>query len=235
MEILIKNRSDLKPSEKEQIASLMKTYIAGINQDYIDLRIEDGAAFDIVLLKNEDALLAFSYYHLTHVVTPFAKKKIPVLQFGTSMKDKGYKGNTIWTLGNWYGRNKIDRLFLAKKIVGVTHTYNPKICENFNRLFKNNYPFKNTPLKEHVQFLENYLGELRDMKVTLDRNLCFTDPNVANTDITEDWERMYKAKSSDINDYFFKIGVVKKVGNRIIRTGVHVVLIGYRNPLAFLS
>ena len=231
MEIVKKKREDLEPSERDQFTDFIKTYIPGINQEYIDERVLKGPEFDIVLLKDKEELQAVSCYHLSHLKTPFSKKEIPVLHFGTSMKSRSYKGNTIWKLGNWYGKHEISPLYMLKRVAGVTHTYNPKVFENFIRLFKCVYPYPNGDNQEVLTFLKHYLNNFRGINYELDDHFCFHDPNVENTDITDDWERSYKAKSEEVNELFKKLGIIEERDGRIIRTGRHIVACGYRNPL----
>lgn len=232
--ISCKKRSELTEQEQEQITSLIKGYITDVSEKYIEDKLIGSAEYDVVLLKDDQQLLAFSYYHLSKQKTPFSGRNVPVLLFGTSMKSRGYKGNTIWKLGNWYGSRYIGRLYMFRKAMGVTYTYNPKVFEQFIKLFPRNYPYTNALTPEIRDFVTEYLRDELKLTFDPDHSFCFFDAEIADTEITADWDKKYKAKSEEINNYFKLLGIIEERDGRIYRTGRHLITCGYRSPLGWI-
>lgn len=227
--LIVKPKQALTPSEKQQLEAIIKRYYKGAQQAFIDDRLNTGADFDVVLQKRGDEILATSYYHHSKMDSPFAKN-VHVVHFGINAKKHGFKGNVIWKNGRFYARKNFGAAWMLKKAIGISAICNPRVLENFVMLFRFNYPWlqqKNE--KVVIEFLDTYFKN-RNIPIQLDKHFCFDDPTLSKTDITDEYDRFYRSKNEDINQIFFALGIMLKEDDRIYLTGKHIVICGYRNP-----
>ena len=122
---------------------------------------------------------------------------------------------------------------MFKSGTGISTICNPKVLENFIKLFPFNYPFskQDDPAKV-ISFLDEYFKQ-RNMNIVLDEDFCFHDHSIYPTDITQEYDRYYRSKNEKINERFFELGILNKHKENILLTGKHMVICGYRNPFDF--
>ena len=229
IKLISKSKDQLDTSEKKQLELIIRRYYKGARQEFIDYRLNTGPEFDIILQKKEDEVLAASYYHCSTGSSPF-HRNIHLFHFGIAVKKEGHKGNVIWQNGRFYARKKLGPWWMLKKGIGISAICNPRVLENFTRLFKFNYPYsvKHQPEKV-VEFLDEYFKQ-RNIQIRLDQHFCFQDDAISKTDITVEYDRFYRSKNENINQLFFELGILSREENKIYLTGKHMVVCGYRNP-----
>jgi hypothetical protein len=231
--LIEKSKKDLDEKEKEQLERIIKRYYKGAKQEFLDQRLRDGPDFHLVLQKEDDEIQAASFYHSQKKAgSPFSKHA-NIVHFGISVKKEGYKGNVIWKNGSFYARKNFGRSWLFKSGIGISAICNPKVLENFIKLFPFNYPFsKQDDFPKVIEFLDGYFKE-RNMNIVLDQDFCFHDNNLYPTDITQEYDRYYRSKNEKINERFFELGLFEKHKENIFLTGKHMVICGYRNMFDF--
>jgi hypothetical protein len=229
IELIAKTKDQLSISEKDQLEKIIRRYYKGAQQAFIEHRLVTGPEFDIILQKKGDEVLAASYYHCSTGHSPF-HKNIRIFHFGIAIKKEGHKGNVIWQNGRFYARKKLGPWWILKKGIGVSAICNPRVLENFTRLFKFNYPYsvKHEPGKV-IAFLDGYFKQ-RNIPIQLDPDFCYQDDTINKTDITDEYDRFYRSKNDAINQLFFELGILSREGDTIYLTGKHIVVCGYRNP-----
>ena len=218
--------------ERNQVIDLFKIHFPNKNPSKIFSLTKGGADFDIVLLKREIDVMGISYYKTHKIKTPFSKGKTPVIHFGIALKNRLYSGNIIWKMGQWYAKKNISFIYPLKKIVGVSPIVSPRVLENFIKLFPNNiFNFPVTKKEEILQFANQYMEQFEGRNQIID--IYYTQDNPEKicklTDITDDWNRYYKARNQKINDYFVANGVIEFKKDRIFRTSKTIIALGYRS------
>ncbi|MEM7381624.1 MAG: hypothetical protein AAF361_10570 [Bacteroidota bacterium] len=195
---------ELSNKEKDQIKVLLKRYYPTANEEYISSRLSNKYGFDIVLLKYRGIVLGANYLKLDRLKTPFHHKKIWVVYFGQALKNEYYKGSVIWRAGHWYAKKNISSLYAVKRTVGLSVISTPKVFEHFTKLFKNHIPnlgsYEVGKSISITNFLRNTFGK-RGVRLKFGSNCCFALLDFDPIDITEDWERHYKAKNEAINEF----------------------------------
>ncbi|GAA4272421.1 hypothetical protein U6A24_10265 [Aquimarina gracilis] len=83
-------------------------------------------------------------------------------------------------------------------------------------------------------FLRNTYGK-RGVQLKFDSNYCFAILDFDPIDITDDWERHYKAKNKAINEFFITNEIIKFKDNRIYDNNIALVACGYRNSWDFMA
>lgn len=232
MKFISKTGGSLNNDERTQLEKIIERHVDGASKEFIEQRLSDQSGFDIVLQKQDTRILAASFYHLKKGSSPFSKKNY-VLQFGIAVKVEGFRGNVIWKTGKWFAKRRIGWLYPLKKVVGISCICNPRVFENFIKLFPFNYPYHASDNKEQViDFLTGYFKE-RKLDISLDSNFCFEDKTVSWTEITNDYSRFYRSRDPKINDYFFNLGVLVRQEEKIFITEKLIVACGYRDPFNF--
>lgn len=227
--VLIKAIPDLTPLEQEQLAIIVKRYYPTAGDTYVHERTKIDCGFDLTLLKDAQRILGVSYYSLHHLPTPFTRHATPVIHFGQAMKQEAYQGNIIWRLGTIYSLRKMGILFPFKKVMGVSTIVSPRVYEKFKQLFPMTFDRLGQPHGRAVHgFLNYYLQKARQLSMDVDHDFCYTYPHVGEDDITDDWERFYRAKDEAINALFFERGILVRRNGRIYKSGKHLVACGYR-------
>jgi len=215
---------------------LLKRYYPTADEKYINNRLSGEYGFDIVLLKTHGIVLGASYFKLDKLKTPFCNKEIPVVYFGQALKNEYYQGSVIWRTGHWYAKKNISNLYPIKRTVGLSIISSPKVFEHFTKLFKNHCPnlgsYGTGKSISIANFLRNTYGK-RGLQLKFDKNYCFAILDFDPIDITNDWERHYKAKNEAINAFFIKHEIIKFEGDRIYDNNIGLIACGYRNPWNF--
>ena len=234
--IIQKSVSLLTETERNQISTIIKRYYPSAQNAYIEARVKKEQGFDIVMTKEDDKILGVSYYSLVKENTPFDKKPIIIVQFGQAMKVQGYKGNIIWQLGRWYANRNIGYHFPLIKAAGISAIVSPKVYENFVKLYPHTYPNPINPSNETIiSFLNTYYHKYRDIDIEVDSDCCYNYSTIEIDDITNDWQRVYKAKDERINQFFIDKGIIKFENGKIYKGAKHLMVCGYRNPTLWLS
>ena len=238
LQIIQRKPHELLNKEKNQLANSLKRYYPTANEEYIFARLSNEYDFDIVLLKDHGIVLGASYLKLDRLKTPFYNKEIPVVYFGQALKNEYYQGSVIWRTGHWYATKNISYFYPIKRTVGLSVIGTPKVFEHFTKLFKNYFPNlgicgagKSISI---ANFLQNTYGQ-RGFQLKFGSNYCFTIMDFDPIDITEDWERHYKAKDEAINAFFIKNEIIKFEGDRIYDNNIGLIACGYRNPWNFVA
>jgi len=232
MQLVSKTTESLNESERIQLETIIRRYYKGAKDGFIDQRIRKGTDFEIVLQKEGEEVLAASFYHLQEGSSPFFKKSF-IAQFGIAVKKEGHRGNVIWKNSTWYAKNRVGAFYLLNNAIGISMICNPKVFENFVKLFPYNYPFQTTENKDRIiDFLHTYFRG-RNIPVQLDGHLCFQDENICATDITEEYAGYYRSKNERINTLFFELGILSKKEDKIYLTGKHITVCGCRNLFGF--
>lgn len=230
--------SELSHKERSQVKALFKRYYPTVNDKYINDRLSSAYGFNIVLLKSHGIVLGASYYKMDRLKTPFSKKKIPVVQFGQVLKNEHYKGSVIWRTGHWYAQKNIGYHYYIKRIVGLSMISSPKVFEHFTKLFKNHCPDL-APMElgksiSIADFLQDIYGK-RGVELKFGTKHCLALLDYEPIDITNEWERHYKAKNESINTFFIDNEIIKFKGDRIYDNNIALIACGYRNPWSFIA
>ncbi|UKN02346.1 hypothetical protein K6119_02275 [Paracrocinitomix mangrovi] len=229
---ILRNSGTLLAEEKSQIADLIAIhYGEDTKQEFLNWRVSTEADFDIVLLKEKEIVLCVSFYHTSKEMTPFCKKKVLVIQFGIALKHHLYEGNVIWKMGRWYARKKAGILFPIRQAVGVSFMSNPRVYENFIRLFPVNYPgIDGLRDEKTLAFIRSY-AQSRMLPFTIDDDACYVDTSLSKFEITDSWAKYAGARNSAINQFFIERGITTYENGRYYRSGKHLIACGYRAPL----
>ena len=236
-QIVQRKAHELSSFEKEEIICLIKRYYPNADNEYIKARISEDCQNDIVLLKNSMSVLGVGYYSINQLKTPFSSKIIPVVQFGQALKKESYRKSVIWKLGHWYAQRNISYLYPLKKVMGISLIKNPKVYEHFTKLFPNHYPrTKSSHTNSNlIAFLNAYFNENKKLNISIEEDFCFYVEGFKIEDITQDWEKHYKAKDETINELFIKSEAIEFKNGKIYQTKKALVACGYRNPLKYKS
>lgn len=234
MKIFQKKLNELNASEREQLEALLYRYYNSASPEFIANRLEKDYGYDIVLLKKGDIVQGVSYYHLIKDIALSRNRPHYILHFGQAMKRRGYQGNLIWRLGNWYARKNIGWGFLFENVTGIASFISPRAFEHYTGLFPKLYFELNTEEdKKAGEFIENYFNQTRKMSIDYENGFCFDSPDLDVEDITEDWNRIYRAKNEAFNQLFCKHGIIKMENNRIYKMPRHLTACGLRRPRIF--
>ncbi len=237
-QVIQRKPHELSNKEKNQLKNLLKRYYPTANEEYINTRLSNKYDFNIVLLKYHGIVLGANYFKLDKLKTPFHRKEIWVVYFGQALKNEYYPGSVIWRTGHWYAKKNISYLYPIKRTVGLSVISTPKVFEHFTKLFKNHFPnlgsYEVGKSFSIANFLRNTYGK-RGVQLKFDSNYCFAILDFDPIDITDDWERHYKAKNEAINEFFIKNEIIKFEGGRIYDNNIGLIACGYRNPWNFMA
>lgn len=233
--IIQKRVPQLTAQEIAQLEVLILRYYSTADDSFIAKRLLEDQGYDIVLLKEGEEVLAASFYHLTKKEGGWLERTTYILQFGQALKKEGFKGNTIWTLGCWYAKRNIGYLYFLKQVVGISTVISPKVFENFMKLFPRHH-FKQDSLedKRTFDFVQIFFKKYRNINLNIGSDFCFDSPGLASEDITDDWDRVYKAKKEWINQLFEENGIINKKDDRVYKMPRHIVICGINQPMSFL-
>ncbi len=235
-QVVQRKPDELSNKEKSQLKNLLKRYYPTADEEYINARLSNKYGFDVVLLKTHGIVLGASYLKLDMLKTPFYNKEIPVVYFGQALKNEYYGGSVIWRTGHWYAKKNISHLYPIKRTVGLSVISTPKVFEHFTKLFKNHCPnlepYGTGKSISITNFLRNTYGE-RGVPLKFGSNYCFAILDFDPIDITDDWEKHYKAKNEAINEFFITHDIIKFEGDRIYDNNIGLIACGYRNPWNF--
>lgn len=231
MKIIQKKVHELNHSEREQLEALIYRYYNSASPKFISDRLEKDYGFDIVMIKKKDIILGVNFYHLIKYKEKRWKRTQFILHFGQVMKRSGYRGNIIWTLGNWYSRRNISYAFLLKNVTGLASFISPKAFEHYIRLFpRYHFELKSVEDTKVHQFMIDYFTKLRGIEVTYNDNFCFDTNDLKVEDITNDWNKVYRAKNEKINQLFIDKGIIKIEDERIYKMPRHITVCGVHRP-----
>ena len=236
MYIVQKKVTDLSKDEKMQLIQLLQEYYPTAKQSFITARTSLDKGYDFVLLKSGNTILGANLFRLTKEKNSWWNRNRYTLQFGLSVKQKSYRGNIIWRLGTWYAKKNIGLSFLFQNMVGLTTTISPKVFENFIKFFPSYHcENKDNQSFQALQYAKNHFEiGYQDHFRWCDNSFCFDSCHELGTeDITDHWEKTFKAKQEWINDFFIDKGIIQKVKNRIYKMPRHIVVCGVRQPLSF--
>ncbi|NER83742.1 MAG: hypothetical protein F6K42_30200, partial [Leptolyngbya sp. SIO1D8] len=73
------------------------------------------------------------------------------------------------------------------------------------------------------------------VKLRFGSHYCFALLDFDSIDITEDWERHYKAKNEAINEFFITNEIIKFEGDRIYDNNIGLIVCGYRNSWDYMA
>lgn len=225
----LKTIQTLSDDDRLALADLIISfYKLSTTDKYLLEKTVKGPAFDIVLNYCENQTIqSASYFHYTKCLTPFSKRPLPVVHFGLSMKQPHFKGNVIWKSGSWYARKRMGIFYPLKSAVGLSMIQNPRVLENFTKLFKTNFPFSFEQNESIESFVFDYFKS-RSSDFNLTKDFCFIDESLQELDITTMWEKLFKSKNERINQLLFDKGIFVQRGDRIIKTNKMFIACGYR-------
>jgi len=234
MKILAKKLNQLNASELEQLEALIYRYYNSASPKFIADRLKKDYGYDIVMLKKGDIIQGVNFYHLTKYKAKPHSRTQYILHFGQAMKRSGYKGNIIWRLGIWYSQRNIGWAYLLKDVTGIASFISPKAFEHYTRLFpRHHYKLLNEENHQVLDFIGGYFNHFRGLAVNYGPGFCFDSSDLKKEDITDDWERVYRAKSESINHLFTKSGIIEKKNGRIYKLPRHITVVGIRRPIPF--
>ncbi|MEM6687748.1 MAG: hypothetical protein AAF617_18370, partial [Bacteroidota bacterium] len=234
MKIIQKKVHELNHSEREQLATLIKRYYNSASPEFIADRLDVDYGFDIVMIKKGDIIQGVNFYHLIKYKEKRWKRTHFILHFGQVMKRSGYRGNIIWTLGNWYSRRNISKVYLLQNVTGFASFISPKAFEHYLRLFPRHH-FEMSSEKDSTvqQFTVDYFTKVRGITVTYNANFCFDTLQLQKEDITDDWNKVYRAKNEKINQLFIDKEIIVKEDNRMYKMPRHITVCGVHRPMPF--
>ncbi|MEL6358826.1 MAG: hypothetical protein AAFQ01_02695, partial [Bacteroidota bacterium] len=213
---------------------LIYRYYQSASPQFISDRLEKDYGYDIVMLKKGDLIQGVNFYHLSKHKDGRWNRTNYILHFGQVMKRSGYRGNIIWTLGSWYARKKIGRAYLLQNVTGLASFISPKAFEHFTLLFpRHHYKPKTEREKSIRHFIVDYFNRTRGMSLHYNRDFCFDSPDLEQEDITKDWEKVYRAKDENINQFFVDSGIIKQENGRIYKMPRHITVCGIHRPIPF--
>ena len=105
-EVIQKTIPQLEINEIDQISNLIQTFYQNATESYIHSRTRSGIDFDVVILKENNAVKGIGYYKTFFLKSPFSEKNLPVIHFGQALKNRKYSGNIIMNLGHWYSKKR---------------------------------------------------------------------------------------------------------------------------------
>jgi hypothetical protein len=224
-----KSINTLTESERQQIAVLIESYFPYLGEDFIRSKTVSGPDYDVVLLKKKDTVLGVSYYKTYELKTPFHPNKVPVIHFDLALKKPGYKGKVIRKMGRWYAIKKIGIFFPFKRIVGISEITSPRVMENFAKRFPlNSMNFPAHSSATIFRFVQNFFSEHRKMDIEIDFNSCFDLRDPMKEEVTDSWNKYFKAKNESINDLFLNSLIFTTEGDQIFKSEKAYVACGYR-------
>jgi len=234
MKIIQKKVHELNQSEREQLELLIYRYYKSASPKFIADRLEKDYGYDIVMIQNGDIVEGVNFYHLIKHKEKRWKRTHYILHFGQAMKRSGYRGSLIWTLGNWYSKRNISWAYLLQNVTGLASFISPKAFEHYVRLFPQHHFELNSEKDQHVcEFMVDYFAKVRGITVTYNDNFCFDTSDLKKEDITEDWDRVYRAKNEKINQLFIEKGIITKESDRIYKMPRHITVCGIHRPFPF--
>ncbi|GAA4272414.1 hypothetical protein U6A24_10295 [Aquimarina gracilis] len=122
--------------------------------------------------------------------------------------------------------------------MGLSVISTPKVFEHFTKLFKNHFPnlgsYEEGKSFSIASFLRNTYGK-SGVQLKFDSNYCFAILDFDPIDITDDWEKHYKAKNEAINAFFITNEIIKFKDNRIYDNNIGLIACGYRNSWDFMA
>ncbi|MEO1259523.1 MAG: hypothetical protein AAFZ15_12030 [Bacteroidota bacterium] len=234
MKIIQKKVTELNHSESEQLKALIYRYFNSASPKFIADRLEKDYGYDIVMIKKGDLIQGVNYYHLIKHKEANWNRPNYIFHFGQAMKRSGYRGNVIWRLGNWYARKNIGATYLLQNITGIASFISPRAFENFTLRFPKCHAELKTDCDINIRnFLTDYFNRIRGISINYNHGFCYDNPELEKEEITEDWNKIYRAKNNAINHLFIKVGIIKMENNRIYKMPRHISVCGIHRPLTF--
>ncbi|MEM6718170.1 MAG: hypothetical protein AAF611_02540 [Bacteroidota bacterium] len=234
MKIIQKKVHELNHSEREQLEALIYRYYNSASPKFISDRLGTDYGYDIVMIKKGDIVQGVNFYHLIKYKEKRWKRTHFILHFGQVMKRSGYRGNIIWTLGNWYSRRNISWVFLLQNVTAFASFISPKAFEHYIRLFpRHHFELKSEKDQQVREFMVDYFTKIRKITVSYNDNYCFDTTDLEKEDITADWDRVYRAKNEKINQLFIEKGIITREGNRIYKMPRHITVCGVHRPFPY--
>lgn len=232
MKLELKRTTTLSAPERHQITQLAEEFENHQTIDYLDSYFED-PSYDIVLHKQGDQVLAFSVFRYKDIFVPFLNKELPLVQFSLTIKNKQSSHNVIWKSGDFYARQKMGKFYALKESIGTSLIINPKVFENFLKLYPaNNINTGKFDTEDITQFLHNYYD---DSCYEIKSSNCLSIKSLSQIDISEQWEKRFRAKEECINQLFIDKGLIQISGPKISKSDLNIMAFGYRNPKLWRS
>ncbi|MEM6267939.1 MAG: hypothetical protein AAF998_00810 [Bacteroidota bacterium] len=226
---------EIDPATFREMAALVQEVVPGSQLENVLNFIQVPQGGEYCLLRNADSgrLLAYNYYHTRIAMTPFSSKPLPVVHFGGAYKHPELRRfNIIWEMGRFYARRKLGPFWYLKRFVGITRTVNPRVAESWTHLFPETYPQPGEIIPKDVHdFNCSYHARHLNMEVRFEK--CpysvhpFTQPGIEFTDV---WEKKYRSRVSDLNEFMVETDMVKRVGERYFLTDRLMHFVGYYDP-----
>ncbi|WMX14910.1 hypothetical protein [Aureispira sp. CCB-E] len=234
MKIIQKKVNELSVSERAQLENLIYRYYKSAAPSFIADRLEKDYGYDIVMIKKGDIIQGVSFYHLTKYKKGPLGRSQYILHFGQVMKRSGYRGNIIWKLGMWYSRRNISQVYFLKNVTGIASFISPKAFEHYTHLFPKCFYELETKVDKEVRcFVEDYFNEIRGMTIHYNSDFCFDSSDLEKEDITDDWNKIYRASNETFNQLFIDNGIISMENDRIYKMPRHITVCGIRRPMPF--
>lgn len=234
LKIILKKVGELSFQELEQLEALIYRYYPSASPKFVSDRLKKDYGYDIVMIKDGDSIQGVNFYHLIKYRSNRLSRPHFILHFGQAMKKSGYRGDVIWKLGTWYARKKLSRIFLLQKVTGMASFISPKAFEHYIKLFpRHHYEPKTEEDKDVLSFVTDYFNKVRSIPTHYNHGFCFDSTDLKKEDITEDWERIYRAKNEQFNQLFIDNGIIKTENERIYKMPRHITVCGIHRPILF--
>ncbi|WNJ18689.1 hypothetical protein [Pontibacter sp. G13] len=229
MPFIIKPNANLSNGEVAEIQAHLLSYWKGNDHEYVLRKRQLEPTLDSVLHKVDGKIIGSLMMARHELDNPFFDNRL-VVTFSLAVKQKGYKGNLIWKLGPIWAKRHFGRFWFLKSVVGASTIGSPRVYESFCQLFPEVYPSLGAIERpEVIEFQKRYMREVRGQAFAFDAHGVVVNLNYQDIDVTDDWDRVFKAKNPKVNDFFFETGIFERRGDRIIRTDRELVCCGVRS------
>lgn len=238
MDIISKPGNKLTLKEKDEINSILREINPCLAPDHLEKNHINKHNPLFYILKVDGEVTAFQSFLHFYMKTPFKSRKIPIIYIGLSYRKrisraKGFAKN----IAADYLRKILGPFFYFKSFIFITFTVNPKLFDRLNLFFPSFYPNLSQPQNDDILiFLHDFYYTCLNYDIKIESNLT---SNIFSFDerrnITSDWNQLYKARRTIVDQYFIEHGIIEKEGEEYFLTGNQVHLIGYYNFLGFIK
>lgn len=234
IEIVVANSNTM--NNQEQFADLIQMVIPGCTRSEVMPFVckPTEGTFCILRDRQNHKVMAYNYFHASWCHTPFRKRKLPVVFYGSCYKHPELRGqNVIWKLGSAFARSLLGRFWTLKPFVGVMTSSNPRVADSFLKLFPEAYlSMEGSPCSDEVaSFSTDYFKKNLGIEIPQDTAPYFGHPfTKSECEITALWHKRYNSRNHEMNEMFLRNRIIRREGDRYFLSRRVLPFVGYYRP-----
>lgn len=231
MKIVAQEATQLNSSHFKEMDALVLGIDPSLPKGYMQQFVRNHQDATFYLIYENEALRGIQAYRGIWAETPFAKGKLLLFEGCITykhpeLKARGLTGRT----SALYTRKRLGFFWMFRPFVAIAPSCNPRLNVQFQRFFPEMYPLPGKPLPEGLRetIRRHSLAGVKVDEFLTDQGSPHLPPEA---DVTENWEKHYRTRNEKLNEWYFRMGIFRKTGDRIILTNKSVYVTGVYRPL----